>query len=95
MLLFELNETIMYRLSPNPNMKKMCSFTIILVCGDLGMTRKNNNGDMLAAINVFEMPIVLLPIDNHCLFQTDDSISKKISLANWEVVDSLLRNGSE
>lgn len=50
-------------------MKKMYFCSITQVYGDLGMTRRKNSGDMLAVISVFEMLIVLLPINNHCLFQ--------------------------
>ena len=92
MPLYEMNEKVICRIFPNPNMKRMCSCSIIRVCGDLGMTKKKNSGDMLVAINVFEMPIVLLLIDNHCLFQTDDSLSEEMSLGNCEAVDSILCN---
>ncbi len=59
-----MNTKVIYRIFPNQNMKKMCSCSIIRVCGGLGMTRKKNSGGMLVAISVFEMPIVLLLIDS-------------------------------
>lgn len=76
-------------------MKKMCSCSIIRVCGGLGMTRKKNSGGMLVAISVFEMPIVLLLIDSLVCFKRMIPVLNKCPLGAMKSLTRFFATASQ